>query len=100
MTPAAKQYAFGALVVLAILLVWYMHSHRAAEPTVKSGMAASPGGCPHSSSKSKSTPRARFTGPGEHPGPGEFGALADSYPYGNYAGHVDMYYPSYNYPSA
>lgn len=29
------------------------------------------------------------------PGAGTFGALADTYPYGNYAGGIDMYYPTF-----
>jgi len=32
---------------------------------------------------------------GHWPTAGTFGNLADTNPYGNYAGHVDMYYPTY-----
>lgn len=41
--------------------------------------------------------RDRFSGDLEGwPQAGTFGALADTYPYANYAGNVDMYYPTYS----
>jgi hypothetical protein len=41
--------------------------------------------------------RDRFAADSGHwPTSGTFGNLADTNPYGNYAGHADMWYPTYN----
>jgi hypothetical protein len=64
-----------AVLVIILGVVLYRHYHNSSTGSSKSTMQSDPHNWPSAD---------------------VFGAMADTYPYGNYAGHVDMYYPSYD----
>jgi hypothetical protein len=93
-TQEQKRIAVAVLVVLVIAIAgyfgyqyWQKHKQTAAHAKM----------APPPPRRYPRYPRAGFTGDLDHwPTAGTFGNLADTNPYGNYAGHRDMYYPTYD----
>ena len=97
----------AVLVVLVIIIIWsvrhkawmkkhcactgfhgWRHQHYEDNPYNGQRYRCGKGNPPH---------RDGFTGDIDHwPTSGTFGNTADTNPYGNYAGHIDMYYPTYS----
>lgn len=89
----SKEHALAAIVVLAIVVVVAVHLKKKND-LPKMHFAACGEGM-----KGNRAARSRFTSDSDNwPQAGTFGALADTYPYGNYAGGVEMTYPLYNPP--
>jgi hypothetical protein len=74
MDPKQKKVALAALVVLAIIVIGAFEMRRYKRKKNKSGFDGDSMNWPTAS---------------------QMGAMADTYPYGNYAGHADMQYPTF-----
>ena len=82
MSPQEKKIGLAALIVLAIVIA-YHYKHKKSADTMTGVRNV----------------RSRFTSDIDNwPTSAQFGASADTYPYGNYANGVGMTYPWYNPP--
>lgn len=99
-----SSYIIAVLVVVILALAgyfgymyWHKHHHVQCGPPRHRAVYPSYGYPSGSGARGHRVHRDHFSGDeAGWPGSGVIGNLADTNPYGNYAGHVDLYWPTYS----
>ena len=91
-----KQWIIAAIVVLVVIIVAYVgYTHW--KKTHASGFSAEmPMTVTHRMQKHPMHKKPEGFGGMDWPQADTFGAMADTFPYGNYADGLQMYYPTYD----